>query len=208
MNRIVIAAGALALTAGMAAAQETSKFAFQFGGGFTEPRAQTGRYVDTGWNLRGGAGVNFNSWAGVLVSVGYNSFGINQTTLNNESMPGGDIHVFSATLDPVFHLIPHQHADVYVTGGGGLYRRTLQFTQPTTLIEPAFNPFFGFFPVAVNATQILSSYTVNKPGFNVGAGVAFGTKWHAKVFAEARYNRMFLGNAHMDFLPVTFGVRF
>ena len=43
---------------------------------------------------------------------------------------------------------------------------------------------------------------------NGGAGVSFGTKWHVKFYAEARYHRMFLGNdRHADLLPVTFGFR-
>jgi hypothetical protein len=207
MKKCVIASCVGVLFLGAAFAQETPRFSFAAGGGFTQPLAQTGRYLDQGWNVRGGAGVNFNSYLGVMVDAGYNSLGMNSTTLANNGAPGGGVHVFSATLDPVVHLLPKHHVDVYLTGGGGLYRRTLEFTAPTTFTVPAFNPFFGFFPVQVNGTQILSSYSVNKPGFNVGGGVAFGTKWRAKLFAEARYNRMFLGNAHTDFLPATFGVR-
>jgi hypothetical protein len=49
---------------------------------------------------------------------------------------------------------------------------------------------------------------VNKPGFSAGAGVAFGTKWHGKVFAEARYVHIFLNNGERaDYVPVTFGFR-
>jgi hypothetical protein len=48
---------------------------------------------------------------------------------------------------------------------------------------------------------------VNKPGIDAGAGIAFGTKWHGKVFAEARYDRIFMGNFHTDYVPVSFGFR-
>jgi hypothetical protein len=207
MKHIVIASCFGIVFLGAAGAQEMPRFTGSIGGGFTAPIAQTGRYLDYGWNIRGAAGVNITSYLGLQVGVGYSSLGLNSATLNNVSMPGGDMHVFSATLDPVVHVLPKHRYDLYLTGGGGLYRRTLEFTAPTTLVVEAFNPFFGFFPAAVNGTQVISSYSVNKPGFNVGAGVAFGTKWRAKIFAEARYNRMFLGDAHMDFLPVTFGVR-
>jgi hypothetical protein len=37
--------------------------------------------------------------------------------------------------------------------------------------------------------------------------MSFGTKWHAKFYAEARYNRMFTNGPDTDFIPVTFGVR-
>jgi len=96
---------------------------------------------------------------------------------------------------------------MYVVGGGGLYHRSQEFTAPTVATVTGFDPFFGFVPVNVAANQVLSSSSVNKPGFNAGVGVALGTKWNAKFFAEARYNRMFLGNYHADYLPVTFGMR-
>jgi hypothetical protein len=41
----------------------------------------------------------------------------------------------------------------------------------------------------------------------VGAGIAFGKKWGGKFFAEARYNRIFIGDRHTDYIPVTFGFR-
>ena len=45
-------------------------------------------------------------------------------------------------------------------------------------------------------------YSVNKPGFNAGMGVAMGTKWHGKVFAEARYVHVFLNNnMRADYVP-------
>ena len=29
--------------------------------------------------------------------------------------------------------------------------------------------------------------------------------WRGKVFAEARYHRIFIGDRHTDYIPVTFG---
>jgi hypothetical protein len=55
--------------------------------------------------------------------------------------------------------------------------------------------------------QVVSSYSVNKPGIDAGMGIAFDTKWHGKIFAEARYNRIFMGPFHTDYVPVTFGFR-
>src|SRR5438477_98050 len=44
-------------------------------------------------------------------------------------------------------------------------------------------------------------------GWNVGGGIAFGSKWHGKFFAEARYNRISIGNYYTEYIPVTFGFR-
>jgi opacity protein-like surface antigen len=145
---------------------------------------------------------------GANIQLDYNRLGINGATLDRVGFPDGNVHVFSATLDPIVHLHPQGPFDVYLVGGGGLYRQTQEFTRPTISTFTAFDPFFGFFfPVAVPTTQILSSYSVNKPGLNAGAGVQFGRRWGGKFFAEARCTRIFLGDRHTDYVPVTFGFR-
>jgi len=197
------------LFVGAVTAQEVPRFTFDLGGGFTQPVGNTGRHLDTGWNIQGGAGYNFSPWVGALLQVQYDRFGINSSTLNSVGFPGGNLNVFSATIDPIVHLNPHGHFDIYAIGGGGMYRREQQFTQPGVATFTGFDPFFGaFYPVAVPTTEILSSYSVIKPGVNAGMGIALGNKWHGKFFAEARYHRIFMGNdRHTDYVPVTFGFR-
>jgi len=189
-------------------AQEVPRFAFNAGAGFTNPVGGTGRRLDTGWNLGVGGGYNFNARVGALLEFNYNDFGINRATLANVGAPDGNVRLWSLTLNPIVHLTAGKPADVYLIGGGGLYQRTQEFTAPSVATVTGFDPFFGFFPVDVPANQVLASYTVNKPGVNAGVGVAFGTRWNAKFYGEARYHRMFIGDRHTDFLPVTFGVRF
>ncbi len=111
-------------------AQEVSKFSFALGGGFTQPVGNTSRNLDEGWNVQGSVGFNFNQYVGAMVQLDYNRFGINGATLNNVGFPGGDVNVFSATLDPIVHLTPRSRFDVYLIGGGGYYRRTQEFTEP------------------------------------------------------------------------------
>src|SRR4051794_40167464 len=85
-------------------AQEVPRFTFDLGGGFTQPVGNTGRHLDTGWNIQGGAGYNFSSHVGVMLQLDYNWMGINSSTLNNIGFPGGNVNVFSATIDPIVHL--------------------------------------------------------------------------------------------------------
>jgi len=152
--------------------------------------------------------VNFHPNIGAMVQFNFNDLGINSDTLNNLGFPDGTVRMWSLTLDPIVHLSPKMPVDVYLIGGGGLYHRTQEFTAPTLATVTGFDPFFGFFNYAVPANQILTSYTVNKPGVNGGAGISFGNRWHGKFYAEARYHRMFLGNdRHTDLVPVTFGFR-
>jgi hypothetical protein len=195
------------LAAGAIHAQETPPFSFNLGAGFVEPIGTFGRYNDVGWNVQGGVGFNFTQWASLMLDANYNSMGINSATLNNFGAPGGTIQIWSFTLDPVVHLTGKRKIDVYITGGGGLYRREDQLTAPAAGFEPVIGP-FGFFNVPVVGNQVLASYSVNRPGFDLGAGVNLGSKWRGKFYAEARYNRMFTAYGVTDYIPVTFGFRF
>jgi opacity protein-like surface antigen len=208
MKNIIITSCFTFALAGASHAQEVTPFTFNIGGGFTQTIGNTGRNLDNGWNLQGGVGYNFNSHIGAMVQTDFNSMGINNNVLNNIGVPGGDVRIFSATLDPIVHLNPHGHIDFYIIGGGGLYHRYQEFTAPTVETVTGFDPFLGFYNAGVPATQILASSSVNKPGANIGAGVAFGSKWRAKLYAEARYNHIFMSNGQRtDYVPVTFGVR-
>ena len=207
MKHLVFSSCCVFLAAGVLAAQESPRFSFAIGGGFTETAGNTGRNLDNGWNIRGGAGINFTDHIGAMLNLGYNQFGINQATLSNIGVPDGDVHIFSATIDPVIHLNPHGHVDFYLTGGGGLFHWYQEFTQPSVAIVTAYNPFFGFYPAAVPTAQILGSYSVNRPGVDFGAGIAIGTKHRGKIFAEARYDHIYMQNSHVDYIPVTFGFR-
>lgn len=184
-------------------AQEVSHFSFELGGGFTQTVGNTGRYLDDGWNVEGGVGFNFSPYIGVLGEVGFTSLGFNGTTLGNLGYPGGNVNIFSATIDPIVHLTPRGHFDLYAIGGGGLYHWNEQFSAPGGLVTPFAT---GSFPVVIPNSGDM--YSVNKPGFNAGMGVAFGTKWHGNLFAEARYVHIFMNNnMRADYVPVTFGFR-
>jgi hypothetical protein len=205
MNKLVLSSFCGFLLVGALHAQEFSRFSFELGAGFTEPVGNTAKYLDNyGWNLQGGAGYNFSPYIGVMGELGYNSLGINSATLNNIGYSGGGINVFSATVDPIVHLTPKSHFDLYAIGGGGLYHVYENFSAAA---GAAISPFSGGSFQLIEPTNGLS-YSENKPGFNAGAGVAFGTKWHGKIFAEARYVHIFTNsNMRADYVPVTFGFR-
>ena len=204
MNKFAFVSCFSFLCMGTLSAQEVSHFSFDVGGGFTQAVGNTSNYLSDGWNVQGGVGYNLNSYIGVMGQLDYNSMGFNGATLGSLGVPGGGVHVFSATVDPIVHLTPKSHFDLYAIGGGGLYHWYQQFSAPAS---GAITPFAsGSFPIVIpNAGD---AYSVNKPGWNAGMGVALGTKWHGKVFAEARYVHVFLNNGERgDYVPVTFGFR-
>ena len=136
-----------------------------------------------------------------MLDLNYNTLDLPGAQLFNFGVSTGGFHILSATIDPIVHLTPKSRVDLYVTGGGGLYHRIEDYSVPTLTAAPTYNPFLGFVP-----SPLVTSYSSNKAGVDAGVGIAFGSKWKGKFFAEARYNRI-LGQYHTDYLPVTFGYR-
>jgi len=193
-----------------AAAQNTSKFNFNIGGGFSEPVRDTDGRLDMGYNINVGAGVNFVPAFGVVGEFGYNNFGLASSVLSAAGAPEGTTRLYSATLNPIIHFNPRGRFDLYAIGGGGYYRRTVEFTAPTVATVTAFDPFFGvFFPAAVPANTVLGTFTQNKGGWNVGAGVSARVKGdsNVKIYAESRYHYIYTNPVRTTVLPVTFGLR-
>jgi hypothetical protein len=207
MRKLALAFGFLGVLSASMRAQEAPKVAFSAGAGFTTPVTAAGNNLDTGWNVRAGIGMYFTRQVGVNLDFGYDSMGVTTSVLNNLGYGGGNDDVFSVTLNPIVHLNSHGPVGVYVTGGGGFYHDYQNFTQPAVVTGFGFNPFFGVYPYAGTANVVVSSYSVNKPGIDAGMGIEFGHKWGGKFFAEARWNRIFIGDYKMDFVPVTFGFR-
>jgi hypothetical protein len=180
---------------------------FYVGGGPSVPTNPLARRVDTGWNVSAGGGITGNR-LGLMLDFTFNDFAINQNALTQVQAPDGRTRIWAFTLDPVVHLSQEGPVDFYITGGGGIYHRTVEFTSPGVASTTFFDPWFGFYPGLVPVNNILASYSTYRGGVDGGVGLAFrlGSS-HAKIFAEARYHHMFLRQIDNAFIPVTIGVR-
>jgi hypothetical protein len=186
------------------------KFTGYIGGGPAVPLNPIASRIDTGWNVSAGAGITGRQ-AGILLNFIYNDYGINQNVLNQVGAPNGSTRIWGFTLDPVVHLSPHPEGpvDFYVTGGGGIYHRTVEFTQPAVVTVTAFDPWFGvFFPANVLTNQVIGSYGVYKGGVDGGAGFSFKLGPSSlKLFAEAKFHHIFTNRVDTNIVPVTIGLR-
>jgi len=187
---------------------QTSRFTGFVGGGFTTPINPIGSRLDTGWNVTAGAGVNANRHVGLMLDFMYNENPINGTFLNQVQAPDGHVRVWGFTLDPVFHVTTEGPVDFYVTGGGGIYHRTVEYTQPVVQSGVFFDPWFGYYPAAFGTDQVIGSYGQYKGGVDGGVGMSFKLgRSNVKAFAEARYHHIFTRNVETDIIPVSFGFR-
>ncbi len=195
-----------------AIAQEQHRFNFGGGGGgagFSLPLDQARSDLNAGWNLDGRGGLNLGHHLDADLDFNYNHFGLNSAALARAGEPGGSVGVWALELQPAWHILRRQsRANVYVTGGFGIFHSNLSLTRPTLVASYFCDPFWGCYPVTYGADQVVSSFSTVKPGFNLGGGIEFGIGSRAKVFAEPRYQRMFTNHgADISYLPVTFGVR-
>src|SRR6185369_17186018 len=148
-----------------------SRFTGYVGGGPSVALNPLGSRIDTGWNVSAGAGVTGRT-AGLNLDFLYSDHALNQNVLNQVGAPDGSARFWAFTLNPVIHLNPREdaHVDFYITGGGGIYHRNVEFTQPTVVTFTTFDPWFGFFPTATTANQVIGSYGIYKGGVDGGAG--------------------------------------
>jgi hypothetical protein len=185
------------------------KWNFDFGGGVTPVAGYSSGQLKTGWNIVGGGGLNFNSHFGFAGQFMWDGLGVTQSVIQMFHVPTAAAHIWSLTVDPEVRFRSHRRLGFYVIGGGGFYRPTIQFLQPTTEVVNEYCPIFGYFaPAAVPTNTVIGSKTRNAGGINIGGGLTFNIgQTGLKFFTEARYHYIYTPVKPTEIIPITFGVR-
>jgi len=195
--------------------------ALEFGGGFNAPEEDSS-YITWGGNFTVGAGADFNKHLALLVEYQFIDDKLPGALIAETGASGGDAHIWSFTLAPVIDLFPKAKNDLYITGGGGFYRKVTSFTNPELEL------YCYYFCEEGYANAVVGHFSSNQGGWNIGAGYErrLGGMYNdskTKLFAEARYlyvdtpaaqglSPNGLGavgvGAGTTLIPVTVGVRF
>jgi hypothetical protein len=204
-----------------------SHLAFEAGAGFNGPigndtgtttidGATYGPFITWGGNFTAGGGLHFSKRFSALIEYQFIDDklpGALIYQLSQGNATGGNAHIWSFTLDPVIDLFPKHSNSVYVTGGGGFYRKVTSLTVPEEVEECYYYCGIGV------ENGLYGHISSNQGGANVGVGFShrlggvYGDG-QAKLFAEARY--LFIdsppitasnGLGTTELIPVTFGVR-
>lgn len=194
--------------ASLQAQDDFHHFTFNVGGGFTAITGNISDRLDHGGHFQAGAGYNFNRFFSVDGLFSFHGLGITQQALQAANQPDGNGRVYTLTVNPRINF-PLGAARLYITGGGGWLRRTVQFTQPTLAQTIIYDPWWGYYgPALVPANQILGSVSSNAGVWDAGAGVDFNLpRTRAKVYFEARYYDGLTANRHTTMVPITVGLR-
>lgn len=199
--------------------------ALEFGGGFNAPTDDSSPYIGWGGNINVGAGYHFNKMLAMLVEYQFIGNKLPDAVVAQTGATGGNVRMWSFTLAPVINLIPKGHNNVYVTGGGGFYRKVTNFTNPQPYLYCDY--YYGYCGVTYQNT-VVGHFSSNQGGWNVGAGFShrFGGMYgdgRMSVFAEARYLDVLSPGVYgqsanglnpttigpdTKLIPVTFGIRF
>ena len=163
-----------------------SHFAAEFGGGWTTPANESQHDLTYGWDVVAGAGYKFNRKFSLLGEYQFNSNKIPGKVLAQVGEPGGDIHIWSLTVAPVWNYKTSGVWGGYVTGGGGYYRKTTSFTEPA-LITGYYCDYFYCYPYQYVGDVVVAQFSTNQGGVNIGGGFTFGNWSGGKLYAEARY---------------------
>ena len=193
-------------------------WAFEASGGFNAPVSNSVTY---GGQFTVGAGLKFNKYLSTLIEYQFLDSKLPGYLIAEAGANGGYAHIWSFTIDPVVDLMPKKTNDVYVTGGGGFYRKVTSFTDPEE------TEYCYYFCEIGTTNQVVGHFSSNQGGVNIGAGFqhrvgGMSGDGHMAIFAEARYLDVFspavtgsangLGvtsvAANTQIIPVSFGIRF
>ena len=162
-----------------------SNFALEAGGGFNAPAGDKS-YITWGGQVTVGGGVNLNKRLALLAEYQFIDDKLPGRIIAEAGAQGGHVHLWSLTLDPVLDLFPKSSNDVYITGGGGFYRKVTSFTEIGQTEYCYFYCQIGY------TNEVVGHFSSNQGGFNVGGGFQhrlggmYGDS-KTRVFAEVRY---------------------
>ncbi len=198
-----------------------SRFAFEAGACANAPVGDKA-FFTWGGQFTVGGGLNFSKNVGALIEYQFMDDKLPGALIAETGASGGYAHIWSLTIAPVIDLMPKSTNDVYVTGGGGFYRKVTSFTDP----EEAEYCYYYYCGVETE-NAVVGHFSSNQGGFNIGAGFqhrvggVYGDG-KTKLFVEARYldvltpasvsNPNGLGTtavaAGTKVVPISVGVRF
>lgn len=199
-----------------------SRLAFEVSGGFNGPSSDTSNYLTWGGQFTVGGGLRLSHGLRVLLDYQFMDDKLPGKLIAETGATGGNAHIWGFSINPEYNLMPKKDNSVYVTGGGGFYRKVTNFSN----LEPT--EFCSYFYCGVGyEPQTVGHFSSNQGGWNIGGGFShrFGGMYgegHTEVFAEARYmevmtpaedtspnglGTVFVGS-NTKVIPVNFGFRF
>lgn len=163
------------------------KLAFEASAGANGPLGNSSSYITWGGNFTAGGGLHFSRGFSLLAEYQFMDDKLPGNLIAETGASGGNAHIWSLTLDPVIDLFPKSTNSLYVTGGGGFYRKLTNFTDPE---EAEYCEYYYCGVTTENV--VVGHFSSNQGGWNVGGGFTHKVgglygDGKMKLFAEVRY---------------------
>jgi opacity protein-like surface antigen len=188
------------------------RYTFNVGGGPGFPVSQTSDLANTSYHVVAGAGRNLHSHVKLDGEFMFHGLPVKDEVINAIDVPSAKGRLYSFTGN-ILVGAGSAAKSVYLIGGGGWYRRTVETQKKVYNAGEACAPALIWWNAhCVNGifstTQTIDSSSSNSGGFNVGGGLAFalGTS-SLHFYTEVRYHHALTSGADTSVLPLTFGVR-
>jgi len=200
-----------------------SHLTYEAGGGANAPTSDSSPYITWGGNVTLGVGYRFDPHLSLMTEYQFIDNKLPGALIAETGANGGYAHIWSLTVAPVVDLFPKSTNSVYVTGGGGFYRKVTSFTDPQ---QTYYCDYFYCYPGITNT--VVGHFSSNQGGWNIGGGFThrmggmYGDS-KIRIFAEVRYldvltpavngvtpNGLGVTTVAADtkIVPITLGVRF
>ena len=211
--RAVLIGTAVAVAAAVPASAQDKPVTARVGAIAVGPLSDSGRVFSPGLGVDIGADWNLTPQIGLKFDAVATALGAQSQPEHPASVPVGVTPRMQFATANVFFQSPPGKARIYVTGGVGVYRRTVELTLSSSDFVTVCNPWwFVCYPGPVPSSHVSGTRSSVDFGVNVGAGF---TASH--FFAEMRYHFVWGPSYAMPqgqtpasgkFLPIVIGVRF
>jgi opacity protein-like surface antigen len=192
--------------------KEFKNWNFNAGGGANVNSGPTKKFViGGGGTFGGGVARNFNKYFGFRLDALFNNLPLRNTAFLLAQAPGGNNHVYTATLDPIINIPATRLWSGYVVFGPSYLHRSGKLDSSTAVPGSACNPFWAWwgrcFAGSLPLTVDFLRASQNQFGYNVGGGVARKVYNNIEIYAEFRIIHGDHNNITTDVHPITMGVR-
>jgi hypothetical protein len=196
----------------------------QINTGWSFPTGDSGDFIDDDWTFGGGAIYWPSEWnVGIAIDVNYNKFDLSSKAIgeindfidqdpgNDGDVTGGDVENWQFALSGIWSLGPKTDSGMYLTGGISWNRITGRVSSTGLVYYPPIcDPWYWWWCVPGGigpGTVIVGKQDTDEFGWNVGAGYSWDTGGGGKIFVEARYQQITVGDENLEYIPLTVGYR-
>ena len=192
--------------------KEFKNWNFNVGGGANVNSGPTKKFVRGGGGTFGaGVARNYSKYFGFRLDVQFDNLPLRNTALQLAQAPGGNNHVYTATLDPIINIPATRLWSGYVVFGPSYLHRSGKLDSSTAVPGEVCNAFYawwgrcfaGSLPLTVNFLRA----SENQFGYNIGGGIARKVYNNIEIYADFRIIHGDHNNITTDVRPITMGVR-